>query len=608
MDAIRMEIINQAARDCADAAWGQNTAIVQRAAKLLNLSQQRAQALVTKASLQLGLTKPRKRRSDAGESAITDAELDVIAGTILHDRRAGKWMIPLEDTIAMLYADGKISACLSDSHVSRLLQARGIHPKQLSVPTSNVRMRTEHINAVVQIDASVCVLYKTPKGELLLLEEDGVHYKNKPENLVQVMDQLLVRFVGTEHASGSIGMRFYTGGATAENALDFLMWLMTQRVNTDGTPMPFHGVPFMLYTDQGGEFKNGAFRTFCSAMGIKHEFHAPRNSRATGSVEVSQNITERGFESRLRFLDPESITVARMNALAELWMHSRNGTKKHSRHGMTPYGAWSTIGTEHLRIAPSMEIMRELPVSLAQTRTVTGERRVSFAYKKQPRRDYDLRYVPGVSSGDKVLVAVNPFAAPAVRVGVTDLSTGEIVWHEVQPAEVGWMGYDANAPVLGKDEYKPLPASPADERRARIAAQAYGRDGKAATPAEVKQAIKDKVAPYQGQFDPFADIKAKAASLPTYMQRTGLAHEVGATSVEAARLSVAEACKRMRAELGDLYEPTTYAWLTERYGDGGVPEDMVKGLIAARRNQQDAAPSGGAGDIGQGLRAIGGGI
>ena len=177
MDAIRTEVINQAARECAEAPWGQGAVIVQRAAKLLNLSTQRTQTLISKAAHQLRLSKPRKRRADAGESAISDAELEIIAGTMLLDRRAGKWMIPLEETIQMLQAGGKLSTCLAASHVGRLLRARGMHPEQLAAPTSHVRMRTEHINAVWQIDASVCVLYKTPKGELQLLEVDGVHYK-----------------------------------------------------------------------------------------------------------------------------------------------------------------------------------------------------------------------------------------------------------------------------------------------------------------------------------------------------------------------------------------------------------------------------------------------
>ncbi|WOI47718.1 transposase family protein [Acidovorax sp. BLS4] len=591
-----------AAHELAATEHGSRGAVVARVAEGLGLSPGRASTLITQAQKSLGLATARKRRSDAGESAITDAELETIAGAILHDRRAGKWMIPLQDTIDMLHAGGKIATRLSASRVGCLLRERGMQGRSLAAPTPHVRMRTEHVNAVWQIDASVCVLYKTPKGELLLLEEDGVHYKNKPDNLKRVMDQLLVRFVGTEHASNAIAVRFYSGGETTENALDFLMWMMTQRNDAAGQSMPLHGVPYMLYTDQGGCFKSAAFRNFCGAMDIRQQWHAPRNSRATGQAEVSQNITERGLESRLRFLDPATITVARLNAMGELWMHSRNGTRKHSRHGMTPYAAWSTIGTEHLRVAPDMDIMRELPVSLAQPRQVSGGMTVSFAVKGQGRRDYDLRYVPGVSIRDKVLVAVNPFAAPAVRVGVTDRETGEIVWHQVEPVKEGWMGYAADAPVLGKDDYKAMPATPVDERRARIAAQAFAAPGGPATPAQVKAAQKAGAAPYAGQFDPFADIKAKAASLPAYLQRPGVPHAAAATIVEPMRLSVAEACKRMRLALGDDYDPATYAWLTERYGDAGVPEDVVPGLVAARRQALIPAQTKG------GLRAVGGAL
>ena len=112
-------------------------------------------------------------------------------------------------------------------------------------------MRTEHINAVWQIDASVCVLYRAPSGELQLIDVDGVHYKNKPANLVQVIDKLLVRFVAVEHASSAKAVRFYIGGETTENALDFLMWVMTQRHDANGNPMPLHGVPTcLLYTSR----------------------------------------------------------------------------------------------------------------------------------------------------------------------------------------------------------------------------------------------------------------------------------------------------------------------------------------------------------------------
>ncbi|MGQ0711633.1 MAG: hypothetical protein ACT4NV_18015 [Rhodoferax sp.] len=592
-----METLITAAHECAAAVHGERGAIIARAARVLNLSPQRTHALVAKAARSLGLAQPRKKRADAGESAISAADLDTIAGVRLKDLRNGKRMITLDDTIDMLFADGKISARLSTSHVGKLLRQRGLDLDSLTAPAPHVRMATSHINAVVQVDASICVLYRAPSGELRLIEEGGVHYKNKPQNLVPVLDKLLTRFVAVEHASGCIAARFYVGGETTENLLDFLMWLVTQRHGPCGEPMPFHGVPYLLYSDQGGMFKSGPVRSFCSAMGMDQQWHAPGNSRATGSAEVAQNIFERGFESRLRFIDRARLDVPYLNAMAERWMHHFNGTKKHSRHGMTRYAAWSTISTEHLRIAPSMEIMRSLPASLAQPRQVSGNMTVSYAMRGQGSREYDVRYVPGISPRSKVLVCVNPLAAPAVRVGVTDQDTGEIVWHEVQPMQEGFMGYQASAPVLGKDEYKAMPATPADERRTRIAAQAFASNGVAATATQAQAAA----TPYQGQFDSFADVKASVASLPTYLQRPGTPHQAQATSVEPERLSVAEACKRMRLALGDAYDSGTYAWLQERYGSTGVPEDVAQGLIAARRQAMEPTPAP------AGLRVVAGG-
>lgn len=594
-----METLIKAAHESAAAAHGEHAAIIHRTARVLNLSPQRTTTLVAQTARSLGLAPARKKRADAGESAISDADLERIAGVRLKDMRNGKIMISLEETISMLFEAGQISARLSPSHVGKLLRQRGMDLESLTAPSPHVSMRTEHVNSVVEVDASVGVLFHAPSGELQWIEEGGVHYKNKPQNLVPVLDKLLTRFVAVEHASSSIAVRFYVGGETTENLLDFLMWLVTQRHGPGGEPMPFHGVPFMLYSDQGGMFKSGPVRSFCSAMDIRQQWHAPRNSRATGSGEVTQNIVERGLESRLRFIDRAQITVPLLNAIAERWMHAFNGSKKHSRHHMTRYAAWSTISPEHLRIAPSMEVMRSLPSSLAKSRQVGTDMLVS--YQGTP---YDVRYVPGISPRDKVLVCVNPLKAPAVRVGVTDQATGEISWHEVQPVQKGFMGYRTDAPVLGKDDYQSMPVTPADERRARIRAQAFAKDGVLAKATEAQAAEKAGATPYQGQFDPFADIKAQAASLPTYLQRGGTPHMAQAPSVAPERLSVAAACRLMRQELGALYDPGTYTWLSSKHGDAGVPRDVVDGLVAARRlalePAADMAPA-------IGLRAVGGG-
>ena len=598
-----MDILTQAARDVADCAHGQTAAIYQRTAATLGVSEGRAKALVAQQGKALGLAEPRKRRSDAGQTAMTDDELRLVAGAMLHDYRRSKEMLTVEAAVKMLRDSGMLANPLSHERVTALLHQRGLHPRQLRRPTAHTPMRTSHINAVWQMDFSVSVFYRAPEGERIAALQEGVHYKNKAENLLRDVPNLLVRAVATEHASGAIMVRYYMGGETAQNALDFLMWCMTQRHGASGA-MPVHGVPFMIYTDQGSAFKNSLFINFNAALDIKLRRHAPRAARGTGQVENAQNLWERYFESRLRFIPGEQITRDGLNRMAEVAMHAYNGTHKHGRHGMTRYEAWSLIQPQHLRIAPPMDVMRALPATVAEPRTVGGDKRISFKWRDQPRQDFDLRYVPGVSPGDKVLVTVNPYAMPAVRVGVTDRDTGEIVWHNVEPAQAGWLGYDAAAPDLGAGEYRPQPATPADVARATIDAQAFATDGVAATPTQVMDAKRKRATPYLDQLDPLADIKAAAAALPTYLLQRGTEHLAQAAPVETLRVSVAEAAKRTRAALGAAYRPETYGWFAERFGEQGVPVDVINALIA---QQQVPKPDAATEDDAPRLRVVGGG-
>ena len=45
-----------------------------------------------------------------------------------------------------------------------------------------------------------------------------------------------------------------------------------------GAPMPFHGVPYMLYTDQGAMFKSAPVRSFLSAMDVRQRQQAQHAS------------------------------------------------------------------------------------------------------------------------------------------------------------------------------------------------------------------------------------------------------------------------------------------------------------------------------------------
>jgi hypothetical protein len=268
------------------------------------------------------------------------------------------------------------------------------------------------------------------------------------------------------------------------------------------------------------------------------------------------------------------------------------------RHGMPRYAAWGLITTEQLRIAPPMDIMQALPATMAKTRQVSDDMLVSFAFKGLGSHDYDVRYVPGISPRSQVYVTVNPLAYPAVRVGAVDRDTGEIVWHQVEPVQRNRLGYDVAAPVMGQG-YHAMPETPADVWRKKIAAQAYATPDGPATVEQADKARRNKQAPYLGQFDPLADLKA--AQVPTYLPRKGVAHAAAAPTVEAARLSVAEACKRLKLELKEAYDAGTYAWLTERHGSAGVPAEAVQALINQHRHAGVDVPQ-------VGLRAVGGGV
>jgi len=603
MNHLKAEVIRQAARELAEAPHGTKAEIVARAAATLNLSTQRTYSLIKQAQAGLAGVGERKRRADANTTAISDAELQKVAGVLSTGRRNGKAMWSIERVIAVLHASGELSTRLSASRVSTLMRERGMHPDQVAEPSASVRMRTEHPNAVWQLDASVCVLYRTPKGEVALMERDEF-YKNKLHNIAKIMNDLVVRFVGTDHCSGSVGVRFYTGGETTEHALEFLIWLMVQRTGAEGQVLPFYGVPFMIYTDQGAAFKSGAFLNFCELLDIKAERHKPRNSRATGSVENSQNLVERGLEGTLRFIAAETITMAMLDSLADQWMHWFNGTQRHSRHGMTRYSAWSHITGAQLRIAPKVELLRALPASAPEKRRVSNDMLVSYSVKGYGAHDYDVRYVAGAAPGEKLLVAVNPFEAPAVNVGAIDRTSGEIVWHTVQPLQRDEFGFDVNAPRLGQD-FKAMPLTVVDEQRNAIARQAYATDGVPATLEEADKARRNKAAPYLGQFDPLADLKA--AKVPAYLPRAGTALDAPARRTEVPRLNVVDACKRLKARLGDAYTTAVYSWISQRFGTDGVPEDQIDALAAqfAPATQQPTAQPGGL-QLVQPLRAAGG--
>jgi hypothetical protein len=591
MNALEWELLLQTRNALAAAGHGQKKAVISQACAQLQCSPQTLYRKLDEA----GFDSQRKARADKGEVMYSLAQLQLIAGLLMEStRRNEKRLLTIEDTVAILHADGKLPAIASASWVSQMLTANALHPDQLRHLEPAQSLRSLHPNHVWQIDASVCVLYYMKNGSLKSMPQDEF-YKNKPQNLAKVVSDLCTRYVASDHTSGTIWTRYYTGGETAQNLIDFFLWCISKQEG-----LLAHGVPMMVMLDPGAANTSGLFKNLCKRLDVELQINEPGQPRAKGQVEKSQDIVERHFEGLIRFM-PE-LDLEGLNVHGKAWQAHFNATKKHTRHGQPRYSAWMHITPEQLRIAPPMELLRDLVTTTEQTRRVSNTMTISYAVKGHGQADYDVRYVPGVMVGQQLTVVVNAYRSPAIDVQYTDAETGELRWMCVEPQGKDAFGFAATAPVIGQ-EYKQAPATQADQERQKIGQAAYG----AANDEEAAKARKSNAQAYAGQINIMADIEA--TKLPEYLPRKGTALEMAKREVEQARMSVTAAAKRLKALLGERYEPRMFAWLQERFGATGVTEAQLDALAAqlgASPAEQASDPTGTEGAA-PALRVIAGG-
>ena len=58
-------------------------------------------------------------------------------------------------------------------------------------------------------------------------------------------------------------------------------------------------IPRVLVSDNGRQFNNGAFRDFCSELGIKNYYSPPTHPQANGQVEVTNRSLLKIIRTRL---------------------------------------------------------------------------------------------------------------------------------------------------------------------------------------------------------------------------------------------------------------------------------------------------------------------
>ncbi len=550
------DYLRDVASKLTSAGFGEKGPIVETACEHLQISK----AQLYRDLETVGFKTERKQRSDKGKSILSVEVAETIGGMVHVATRAnGKKTLPVTTALDILIADGK-APNVSAATVARVMKQNMCHPKQLATPSAHTQQKSLHPNHVWQIDASVCVLFYLPRGGMQVMDEKKF-YKNKPANVKKIENDRVIRYVITDHFSGSIYHEYVYGSESAENLTEVFLNCIQKRSMQE----PMHGVPFILYTDKGCANTSGLFRNLLERLDVTFIPHATGNSRAKGQVENGNNIVETQFEGRLRFIKIENLE--QLNATAEKWRLMWNETHIHSRTKRSRNAVWQTINPSQLRIAPPLELCQELLSTSPVERTVAANLTVSYAIKGYGSNDYDVRHVEGVYPKAKLKVVVNPYRAPSIDV-ITKDEHGNQVIYTCDPLQVDWVGFRPDAAIIG-EEIKAAPQSTIDENRKRIIKKAYNAD----TLEQVDKAIAKKQPAYDGQLNVMADVQA--TEVPTYLPRAGEQISTPQQRREVAPLNYIQAAKAIKGFVGDAWTAEHMQMLKTTYSDGNVPQEDI---------------------------------
>jgi transposase InsO family protein len=569
-DRAEIETLEQLKGELLGAAHGTQGAVATRGAQQLGCSV----PTLYKKLRGIGYDSGRKVRADRGKTKVTLEAARAIAGmTFVSQRDNDKQMLPIRDSIDIAQANGLLQVQVSETTVMRALRTFKCHPKDLRRASPHRSMRSLHPNHVWQLDASICVLYRIAGKQGLRAMRQAEFNERKPNALIKIVNERVLRYAVTDHYSGSAVARYYeTSGENTETLFDFLMYATERRaLSNGGDGCDMHGWPVMMVWDQSAASQSHAIQNLLNGLGVDHWTHEAENSRAKGQVEKTHDIIERSFEGRLRLTKVESIE--QLNAHLDVFMQDFNHGRLHSRHGHTRRAMWGFITAEQLRLSPGREVCQQLMYSKPQTRVVDGELKVSFKVKGYEQCFYSLEHVEGVRNGDQVLVSVNPYRAPSIWVHRED-ANGKKFFVECEPIAYDRAGLRVDAKAFGEG-YDALKDTADETARKDINEAAWGkRDERQARSVRDKGAVA-----FGGKIDAFADLHQRKDQLPTYLPRRGTEMNVpGSVQIEVRPLDHVTAMKEIRARLTRPLTPEDNAHVRAWFPDG-VPEADLDALV-----------------------------
>ena len=582
MNAVLNERLNAIAQQLANLPHGKKTAFLKEQASKLGMSF----ATLHKKLEQVMMKPERKRRADAGKTALSEKDAQMISALILETmRKNGKRLMTVERAVEMLVANHEIDPTrinketgevitLSTSTIVRALKLYKLHPDQLLQPAPVNAMQSLHPNHVWEIDASLCVLFylpKTAKDTGLRMMNADEFYKNKPKNLDKIVNDRVWRYVISDHCSGCLFVWYVFGGENSENLCEAFIQAMQPKA--DILHEPFRGRPTLAMLDAGSANTGYGFQNLCKQLGVEIIINKVGNPRSKGQVENGNNLVEMNFESSLKLVRVENIE--QLQDLANRWMRYFNGKKIHSRHGMTRYKAWQKIQSEQLLIPPPAEYCRELVLSKPEQRKVKPDLTVNFE-----GRVFDVSKISFVMVGEKVTVAKNPWQPLSAQVQCFN-AEGQAYWQVVPEVVFNDMGFRTDAVVIG-EQFKAHADTQAQTNAKELEKLAMQAD----TLEQAEQNRKAKALPFGGRIDPFAhQEQALADDKVGYMPKRGTQIDYNKMDVQTAVLSKFELAKmlkpRVETQGGDW--AVALQRLQTSYPNGATESELDKVLDVITR-------------------------
>lgn len=575
------ELVNEIARElrAADPCSGERGVIVKRLASAFGISVNTAYLYLKKYA---GWTSGKKPRRGKGETCVPEKLCRRIAELLLYPRATGKEVMTLKLAVRIMKDNGEGVAdpetgeiiMPSVETISRAMRQYGCHPEQLKKGKPTGRVRSLHPNHVWQLDASVCILYRIRGAKRVVFLDERTYNAKKPKNLIEIKNKRIVRYVVTDHTSGAFYVRYeQAAGETAEGVLRTLIHFIDDRGHHD----PAHGLPLILYTDPGPANTASLVTGFCEQLDVRLIHHAPGAANATGAVESYQNIVERQFESRLRFMDVPD--VAYLQNEADRWRRHFCARVEHSRLKTTRNAAWLTIQEEQLRTVPR-DVLEALAHWKDERRNVGTDFVISVdTHTHHGVRAYDLRELAyhGLSARESVRVRLNPFKAPEI-IAIMDMPDGTEKRFNVAPMEKDQYNQDMSAPVFGEG-YRAMPETHTEKVLKEIKKQAYGVD----SAEEAERLHKAGKRPSS-----VTNIMADVKEAPLYLGRKGQQVKVNALTADPLPMSRVAFALMMKREHPDVWNDANASacmeWLSFRYPDA-VPGSEVEKVIAKMREK-----------------------